>query len=76
MKKPKLENFVKKEKPVSDDDEDEDVSMEDDDDWKPEIPVESNSLSISKKSAKDKSYKKVRRWLFTWLFDRLSKIVI
>ena len=53
MKKPKLEAFVKKEEPLSDDD---DVDLEDDDDWKPEIsvPPSANSHPVQKKSGKDK----------------------
>jgi hypothetical protein len=58
LKKPKLENLVKKEEPPSDDED-----SEEDDDWKPEVSSQTNSFPVQKKSRKDKSSaqsKKVR----------------
>jgi hypothetical protein len=50
LKKPKLENLVKKEEPPSDDED-----SEEDDDWKPEVSSQTNSFPVQKKSRKDKS---------------------
>ena len=50
FKKPKLENFLKKEESSSDDD----LDLEDDDDWKPKVQTETSSLPAIKKTSKDK----------------------